>query len=67
VVIYRALLELALVVLVRDLKFARLRNLWRGVWDGFTEHLVLAGSISGEAFETFAHPSNIQASAEKQL
>jgi GT2 family glycosyltransferase len=66
VVLYRALLELALIVLVRDLKFSRVRGVYRGVWDGFTERLV-DNSIGGESVERFTHPSRLHASAEKQL
>jgi GT2 family glycosyltransferase len=66
VVLYRILLEFALIVLVRDLKFSRLRNVYRGVWDGFTERLV-DNSIGAEAVEHFAHSQRFHASAEKQL
>jgi GT2 family glycosyltransferase len=66
VVLYRILLEFALIVLVRDLKFSRLRNVSRGVWDGFTEPLV-DNSIGAEAVENFAHSQRFHASAEKQL
>jgi|SRR6202167_5168583 GT2 family glycosyltransferase len=45
-VVYRALLEFGLVVLVRDLKFTRLRSLWRGVLDGFTEDLILVENVN---------------------
>jgi hypothetical protein len=33
-------------VLVRDLKFTRLRSLWRGVLDGFTEDLILVENVN---------------------
>ncbi len=65
VVLYRALVELALIGLVRDSKFTRLRHLCRGVWDGFTERLSVADSMTGESFESFAR--SIIGPAEKQL
>jgi len=64
VVIYRALLELAVIVLVRDLKFSRLRSVCRGVWDGFTER-VIDNSITAESVEPFTHPPHLHVSAEK--
>jgi GT2 family glycosyltransferase len=66
VVLYRISLELALIVLVRDLKFSRLRNMCRGVWDGFTERLV-DNSIGEKSVEHFAHPPRLHAPVEKQL
>lgn len=42
---YRILLECLLIVLVRDGKLSRLRNLCKGVWSGFTETLVIHDSL----------------------
>lgn len=64
VVIYRALLELALIVLVRDLKFSRVRSMYRGVWDGLTERLS-DSSMGGESVERSTQPPCLHASAEK--
>jgi GT2 family glycosyltransferase len=58
VVLYRILLELALIVLVRDLKLSRLRNMCRGGWDGFTERWV-DNSICEKSVEHFAHPPRL--------
>ena len=66
VVIYRALLELALIGLVRDFKLSRLRSVCRGVWDGFTER-VIDNSIGEEAVEHFTPPPHLHASTGKQL
>ncbi len=55
VVLYRILLELAMIALVRDFKFARLRSVCRGVWDGFTER-VISNSAGGESVERFTQP-----------
>jgi N-acetylglucosaminyl-diphospho-decaprenol L-rhamnosyltransferase len=65
VVTYRILLELALIVLVRDFKFTRLRSVCRGVWAGFTERVV-DNSIGEESVERFTHPRRLHTSAEKQ-
>lgn len=66
VVFYRILLELVMIVLVRDFKFTRLRNTCRGIWDGFTER-VIDNSIGGGSAERFAQSSHLPASAGKQL
>jgi GT2 family glycosyltransferase len=55
VVLYRILLELAMIALVRDFKFARLRSVCRGIWAGFTERLG-DDSIRGESVERFTQP-----------
>jgi GT2 family glycosyltransferase len=65
VVLYRALGEMALIALVRDSKFTRLRHLCRGVWDGFTERFGVADAMTGESSEIFAR--SIVRPAEKQL
>jgi GT2 family glycosyltransferase len=66
VVVYRILLEVALIVLVRDFKLTRLRSVRRGVWAGFTER-VADNSIDGESVEHFRPPPHFHASAGKQL
>jgi GT2 family glycosyltransferase len=66
VVIYRILLELALIVLVRDFKFSRVRSACRGVWDGLRERVV-DNSTGGESVGHFTHAPRFPPSAEKQL
>jgi GT2 family glycosyltransferase len=66
VVIYRILMELALIVLVRDFKFARLRSLYRGVFAGVTERLA-DHFIGPESVEHFTHPPPLPTSAGKQM
>lgn len=63
-VVYRIFLELALIVLVRDLKFARLRSVGRGVWAGLTERLP-GNSIREESIGNFTRPAPLHASAKK--
>jgi GT2 family glycosyltransferase len=53
VVIYRIVLELAMIALVRDFKFARLRSLYRGVWDGFTKRAI-ESPIDSENVQRFS-------------
>jgi hypothetical protein len=60
------LLELALIVLVRDFKFSRVRSACRGVWDGLRERVV-DNSTGGESGGHFTHAPRFHASAEKQL
>jgi GT2 family glycosyltransferase len=53
VAIYRMLLELMLIVLVRDSKWPRLRNLCKGVWSGFIEALIVENSIPERPSQSF--------------
>jgi GT2 family glycosyltransferase len=64
VVIYRTLLELAMIVLVRDFKFTRLRGVCRGLWDGLTER-VIDNSIGEGSAGRFMHPPHLHASGKQ--
>jgi GT2 family glycosyltransferase len=65
VVLYRIVLELAMIGLVRDSKFTRLRGLCRGVWDGFTGRAI-DNPIDSENVECSACEPHLHATAEKQ-
>lgn len=67
VVAYRTVLEIGLILLIRNQKFARLRSLCQGVAAGVSQTLVVDDSTRDKSLGNQLHPANLRRSSENQV